>query len=136
MMMFCEAKLSKQQSNTTTGEKYSSACSLLKTKTKVKEKTLRFDPNTKKEIGVVEKKRSKEDSHTRFSFIFHFGFGVSVVDTLNRKKRSTKRKSHQSSPPNKNALFFFFVFFVSKKLVSSSSSCDGLWRRPQQRCEF
>lgn len=73
MMMFCEAKLSKQQSNTTTGEKYSSACSLLKTKTKVKEKTLRFDPNTKKEIGVVEKKRSKEDSHTRFSFFFISG---------------------------------------------------------------
>ena len=75
MMMFCEAKLSKQQSNTTTGEKYSSACSLLKTKkTKVKEKTLRFDPNnTKKEIKGVEKKRSKEDSHV---FLFFFISGL------------------------------------------------------------
>ena len=78
MMMFCEAKLSKQQSNTTTGEKYSSACSLLKTKTKVKEKTLRFDPNTKKEIGVVEKK----DRRRTATHVFLFLFFISGLESL------------------------------------------------------
>ena len=117
MMMFCEAKLSKQQSNTTTGEKYSSACSLLKTKTKVKEKTLRFDPNTKKEIGVVEKKRSKEDSHTRFSFFFHFGFGVSVFDTLNKKTLDKKKESSVLSSKQKRSLLLLRLLRLKEARV-------------------
>ena len=51
----------------------------------MKEKTLRFGPQHKKRDQRCRKKKI-EGGQPRFSFFFHFGFGVSVFDTLNKKE--------------------------------------------------